>query len=290
MVRRLCVRVLVDNNRRGIHYLGAHGLALWIEADGRRIILDSGVRDPLAWNLRKLRLDVSSADALVLSHGHYDHTGGVTHLLGDGRRMPVYLHPDATVHRYKPRSGKAGRARQIGMPEAARRLLAERQGDLVFTLKPCSIAEGVHVTGEIPRRTPYEDTGGQFFLDEECSIPDPIDDDQALYVETGRGPVVLLGCAHAGVVNTLDHVAQLTGRDRIHAVLGGMHLKSASPARLRATADALRKYAVDVVVPCHCTGTEATEFLKSSLPGRCLDCYVGKQFEFGEGARAWGDE
>jgi 7,8-dihydropterin-6-yl-methyl-4-(beta-D-ribofuranosyl)aminobenzene 5'-phosphate synthase len=143
------------------------------------------------------------------------------------------------------------------------------------------LIEGVHLTGEIPRRNGFEDTGGAFYSDQACTIPDPLPDDQALYVETLAGIVVILGCAHAGVVNTLDYVAELTGRERFHAVLGGMHLLMATPERLAATVAALKRYDVQRIGAAHCTGMRATVHLWSELPEKCFECSVGSKLDFG---------
>ena len=113
-----------------------------------------------------------------------------------------------------------------------------------------------------------------------CTQPDPLADDQALYVKSARGLVVLLGCAHAGVVNTLEYVARLTGRKRIHAVLGGMHLLRASGKRIEATGDALERFKVRVIAPGHCTGATALAYLWNRFPSRVKECTTGSRFLF----------
>jgi len=130
----------------------------------------------------------------------------------------------------------------------------------------------------------FEDTGGPFYRDESCTEEDPLQDDQALYIETPAGTVVVLGCAHAGVVNTLDYIAELTHRDRIYAVLGGMHLVRATARRLEATVAALKRYGVQKVGPAHCTGMQAAVYLWSQLPGMCFECSVGSVFTVQDGA------
>jgi 7,8-dihydropterin-6-yl-methyl-4-(beta-D-ribofuranosyl)aminobenzene 5'-phosphate synthase len=156
--------------------------------------------------------------------------------------------------------------------------LRRRVRNLVWTYGPTEVAEAVHVTGKIPRRNDFEDAGGPFYCDESCTKADRLPDDQALYVETPAGTVVALGCAHAGVVNTLDYIAQLTGRDRIYAVLGGMHLVRASQQRLEATAEALERYRVQKVGTAHCTGMRAAGYLWSRLSAECFECSVGSVF------------
>ena len=142
------------------------------------------------------------------------------------------------------------------------------------------MVEGLFVTGEIPRQTDFEDVGGKFFLDERCQQPDPLVDDQALFFETPDGVVVLLGCAHAGVVNTMLQIERLTQGKHFHAVIGGMHLLNASPARLNATIQALRRWNVSQLVPMHCTGMLATTRLWAEFPNRCAAGGVGTQLVF----------
>ena len=140
--------------------------------------------------------------------------------------------------------------------------------------------DGLTVTGPIPRTTDFEDSGGSFFLDRACQQPDPLTDDQAIYFDTTRGTVVLLGCAHAGVINTLRYVRQLTKDRPIHAVLGGMHLVSASAERLGRTIEELRAMGVERLGPSHCTGPVAVAAIWNAFPEQCFVCHTGARFEF----------
>jgi 7,8-dihydropterin-6-yl-methyl-4-(beta-D-ribofuranosyl)aminobenzene 5'-phosphate synthase len=170
---------------------------------------------------------------------------------------------------------KAPPHREIGIPHRDEEALRDETRRIMWTREPTELVEGVHVTGEIPRRNDFEDTGGPFYRDPACTDPDPLIDDQALYLETSSELVVVLGCAHAGVVNTLDYISELTGRSRIYAVLGGMHLVRAKPLRLKATVAALARYGVQKVGPAHCTGMRAATYLWSRLPDECFECSVG---------------
>jgi 7,8-dihydropterin-6-yl-methyl-4-(beta-D-ribofuranosyl)aminobenzene 5'-phosphate synthase len=153
-------------------------------------------------------------------------------------------------------------------------------GRLILSMRPVSVTDGVWVTGEIPRRHRFEDGNGYFFLNEARTQHDPLVDDQALCVETGRGLVVLLGCAHAGVVNTLDYVAELRPEQPIHAVVGGMHLHGADAQRIEETVAALRRHEVQLIAPGHCTGFAATRALFAALDSRCVDLFTGSRFVF----------
>jgi 7,8-dihydropterin-6-yl-methyl-4-(beta-D-ribofuranosyl)aminobenzene 5'-phosphate synthase len=186
-------------------------------------------------------------------------------------RAIVHLHPQATGARF---SIHEGTVRSIGMPAAALAALAAWPAARVrHVLAPCELAPGIGLTGPVPRLSAFEDTGGPFFLDPDGLESDPITDDLSLWIDTPDGLVVCLGCAHAGVVNILTHIRQVTGRDQVDTIVGGMHLAAANEARLQATVAALRALAPRRIVPCHCTGDAATAYLAAELgelviPGR----------------------
>lgn len=273
------ITVLVENtaNRQGL--LAEHGLALWIERGEQRILFDTGQGMALVHNARELGVDLSTADAVVLSHGHYDHTGGLLAALPSFRQATVYVHLAAFRERFSRASD--GRVRPVGAEIESLDWLTARVGLIVPTRShPVEIGEGFWLTGQIPRQNDFEDTGGAFFLDGACTQPDPIVDDQAIYAHTPAGVVVLLGCAHAGVVNTLDYVRALTGEDRIHAVVGGMHLLNADEHRLEQTVRRLRELDVQRIGLAHCTGFGAMARLYHEFPNRCFHCAAGTQFSF----------
>lgn len=269
------ITVLVDETAsEGL--VAEHGLSLWIETCGRRILFDTG-EEALLRNASSFGIDPREADMIVLSHGHYDHTGGLAGVLDGSSRAVVHCHPGAVVPRYH-RSERG--VRSIGMPGASMRALNGHSRNLVrWTSSPLEIAERIGITGSIPRLSVFEDTGGGFFLDEGCASADPIRDDMVLWIDTGDGVAVISGCAHSGIVNALEYVAVLTGRRPVRWVVGGFHLLHASHERIGATADYLCRLAPEAVAPCHCTGAGATEALRRSLGGAFLDIRSGSVLE-----------
>jgi 7,8-dihydropterin-6-yl-methyl-4-(beta-D-ribofuranosyl)aminobenzene 5'-phosphate synthase len=264
--------VLVENTAGGRGLLGEHGVSFWIELGSRRILFDTGQGHVLSGNARRLGIPLERTDAVVLSHGHYDHTGGLGDVLQSAGRTRVYAHPAAFTPKYA--RGLDGTIREIGSPWLDERKVREK-AELVWTEGPTQIFEGLHLTGPVPRLTDFEDTGGPFFTDKDCTQPDELVDDQAAFLQTTVGTAVILGCAHAGIVNTLRYVQTLTDNRPIHTVIGGMHLLSASQDRMDQTMAELRRLDVQRLLPCHCTGPAAVARLWKEFPGRCLPCPVG---------------
>jgi 7,8-dihydropterin-6-yl-methyl-4-(beta-D-ribofuranosyl)aminobenzene 5'-phosphate synthase len=277
MTESICVTTLVENtvHQRGLK--AEHGLAFHIQFGGRSVLFDTGQSDLLLHNAGLLGLDLRGLDAIVLSHGHYDHCGGLKTAWSLSPACRLHLHPAAVEAKFS--ANAEGVARFIGMPDDAREI-AQASATTIWTRGLTEVVPGLFATGEIPRQTNFEDVGGRFFLDERCQKPDPLVDDQALFFESQGGLVVLLGCAHAGVVNTLLQIERLTGGKRIHAVLGGMHLLNASPERLAATVESLRQRKIPLLVPAHCTGWAALARLWESFPGRCASPGAGQRFAF----------
>ena len=271
------ITVIVENHARS-GLVSEHGLSLWVESDEGGILFDTGQGPALAFNAPAMNIPLETARAVVLSHGHYDHTGGLPYALRRAAGADLYLHPDAV----QPRFSIHDEPRSIGMPPDAAAAVRHAAARTCFTRKPVEVAPGVSLTGPIPRRTDFEDSGGPFFLDAAGDRPDSIPDDQALWIDTPGGSVVVLGCAHAGVVNSLEYVHELSGRRPIRAVMGGLHLAAASMRRLEKTAGAFRQFGVRMMVAGHCTGTHAFQWLDRALPGRMVACHAGATFTFGK--------
>ncbi len=276
-VENASITILVDN-QAAQRLTAEHGLSLWIEAGSRSILFDTGQGAALPVNAAKLEIGLDQADVLVLSHGHYDHAGGVSHVLSVNPKISVYCHPKAVQLRC---SLNGGFARFIHMPEKSISALYRLPFcDMHWIERPVMISPDIGVTGPIPRNTNFEDAGGTFFLDPEGRIADSIVDDQALWINTLQGLVVCVGCCHSGLINTLEHVRRLSGASTIRAVIGGFHLISADEKRMERTILSLWSMNPEMLVPCHCTGEKAVRKFEKAFEGRVLSAEAGQTFHF----------
>jgi 7,8-dihydropterin-6-yl-methyl-4-(beta-D-ribofuranosyl)aminobenzene 5'-phosphate synthase len=271
------ITILVDN-QAGEGLLAEHGLSMWIEACGKRILFDTG-QAALESNARSLGVDLGQADILVLSHGHYDHTGGIPAVLKAAPGVEIYCHPGVTRARYAVRDGQA---KPIGMPGEAIAALEKVPPEKMHpVLRPVMLSDRIGLTGPVPRATGFEDAGGPFFLDPEGKKADRIEDDLSLWILADEGIVVCAGCSHSGIVNTIDYVRRLGGARRVRAVVGGLHLVEAGARRLERTVNALRLMELETLIPCHCTGGKAVEELQGALGDRVIPGAAGMTFRPG---------
>lgn len=271
------ITILVDNKARP-GMVAEHGFSLWIETAGKRFLFDTGQGAAFEINSAALGIDLASTDMLVLSHGHYDHTGGVPTCLRTAAKADLYCHPGAVVPRYSVRNGIA---KSIQMPHDVMQAIDKLSAKQVHWVQhPLSLTEGIGLTGPIPHTTDCENGGEPFFLDPKGRRPDPIDDDMALWISTGSGLIICVGCAHAGIGNTLRYVQELNNGMRIRAVIGGFHLMNAGQQQMTDTIAVLRGLAPDQIIPCHCTGESAIDQLSAAFSDACCPGAAGMVFDF----------
>lgn len=283
-VNSVQITVLMEDNKNldAPQLKNRHGLSFFIQAkigDNQvTVLMDTGPSsEALLHNVDSLGVNMDAVDVIVLSHGHYDHTGGLLEALKRIKsRVPVVGHP--TV--FEPKFALMPHLRLIGAPFKAADV--ESVGGVpVFASNPVTLADGITATGEVPRNTSFENVRGFWTTQNGKLVDDVILDDQSLVIDVeGKGLVVVAGCAHAGIVNTVKYAQKITGNSRVYAVLGGFHLWGADDKRISATIDELKKLDVKYVAPCHCTGKTAVKKFAEAFGDLYHPIRIGETIKF----------
>lgn len=275
------ITVLVDNAvpMGQTPLVGEHGLALLVETGNKKILVDTGQSAAVVANMVLLGHHPAQLDAVTISHGHFDHTGGLVAVLRHARKpLPVYAHPNLFHPRYW--QGADGKRSYIGLPFP--KAEADSLGaEWVLTAQPREILPGLWFSGEIPRQTPFETIDPGFVTlhaDGTCRH-DPIADDTVLYHAGEQGLTVISGCAHAGLVNAVRHGLAVTGLIRLHGWVGGTHLGPAGGEQRQATLDALGALDPEFVAANHCTGIEIMGELRARFGKKFVAALTGTVLE-----------
>ncbi|MCP5079530.1 MAG: MBL fold metallo-hydrolase [Psychromonas sp.] len=279
MKNKINITVLVDNNAEQ-GFKAEHGFAVLIEHNEQRILFDTGQCDALFYNAEKLNIKLTELNIIILSHGHYDHGGNLEWLLDNNPSTHLYLHPDCLKTRYSIAHGKE--PKMISLPNNVIKAINKHPNDqITFTSLHSQITPAIYLSGEIAKLQPLEALSGPFYLDMQGTTIDPLFDDQSLWLETEQGVVVITGCCHAGIENTVKQVQTLSSTQPIHTILGGLHLHSTNEARLLHNIQFLKSLSLKKLYPAHCSGQRAQNQLTTQLGKKVThQCKVGLTLSF----------
>ncbi|MCX5806387.1 MAG: MBL fold metallo-hydrolase [Proteobacteria bacterium] len=277
----LKITILCENIVSKIFGIGEHGFSAFIETDIGSYLFDTGSGLSILYNAAAFKKDLGKVKKIFLSHGHYDHTGGLISVLDVVSPIDVHCHPSVFDEKFKILKNNGKEYREfIGIPQ--RQILLETKGiSFKFSKDFQEIEGGIFLTGEIPRLTHFEETDKALFVKNGAAYTnDDVIDDQALILSTKKGVVVLLGCAHAGIINTLWHIAKSLRVETFYAVIGGTHLGSLTEEQLMYSIDILKQIDIKILGVSHCTGLLAAQKLFHELGNKCTYASAGSVFEF----------
>ncbi len=279
VVKNVDIAVLVEDTKSSAkpHLQAKHGLAFFIKAKTDNsevtIMMDTGPSsDQLLHNANAMDINLQKTDIITLSHGHYDHTGGLIRAIKQMKKdVPVIAHPKI----FDPKLKMKPHLKFIGT--LCKPSTIESTGGVpLLAAGPVKITNGIMTTGEVQRTTAFEKIRGFWTVHNGSFVEDLMLDDQALLINVeNKGVVVVAGCAHSGIINTIKHAQDITETSRIYAILGGFHLINADDERIQATVEELKKLNPKFIGPCHCTGAKATKKIAETFGDRCRPLHTG---------------
>jgi 7,8-dihydropterin-6-yl-methyl-4-(beta-D-ribofuranosyl)aminobenzene 5'-phosphate synthase len=266
----ITITTLVENTAGNPLVVGEWGQSLLIEADGNKILFDTGPTGMILKNAAAMGADLGSVNKIVISHGHYDHTGGLKDVLikmresgQHGNGVEIVAHPDifTTKHFYI----KDFIDRHIGIP-FKREELEALGAHFNLSRHPVKLSENMLTSGEVEVIVDYEKIDKDLHVKEDGKhVADKLADDLGIIIKTDQGLIILLGCGHRGIINTLKHAQKITGIDEIYAVIGGTHLISADGNQMSKTIESLKDFKIKKIGVSHCTGLKSSAILAGAF-------------------------
>jgi 7,8-dihydropterin-6-yl-methyl-4-(beta-D-ribofuranosyl)aminobenzene 5'-phosphate synthase len=274
------ITILCENTVGRLVGSGEHGFSAYLETDRGNYLFDTGNSHSIVPNSLLLDKDLRSVTKIFISHGHHDHTGGLPEVLKLKGKVDVHAHPHVFLDRIAvlKEDGKETK-RFVGIPYK-KAYLESLGANFVFNTDFMEVERGIYLTGEVPRRTEFEKPDPRLFSETRGkTVQDTFPDDQSLILDSEKGLILILGCAHSGMINIINHVINRIGKEKFYAILGGTHLDFLTPEQLEESVKSLKKMEIEKIGASHCTGMRAAFRLHQEFGDRFFHGCVGSVLE-----------
>lgn len=271
-------KILVENKTDNPGILAEHGLSIYIEAHGKKILLDSGATDIFLENAEKMDVDISEVDLAVASHGHYDHTGGFPAFCKVNSKASIYMHKNGFRAAYGMKNNVL-RSKTSGI-----RWSEEKRADvekrIIFTDGMVEIDENIKLSGTIETVPDFKPTGKFYYRDSNGElIEDDMSHEQCLVIREETGIYVFSGCSHKGAVSAIRAAKNMFPGEKVAAFIGGLHLYNCGKGEREDVIKQLTAEDVEKIIPLHCTGIEGVCDVRNRFGDKCIIATAGDSFD-----------
>lgn len=276
MKNKLTITVVVNNHVEKPYLLAEKGLSLFIKFNDQQFLFDTGPGEALLLNAANLNLDLANIDAIIISHGHREHTGGIKNILAF-KPKKLFAHPAIFAEKFSRDSKEL--LFNVTCP-VSKTFLEKSSTELILNKEPLQLASGMLLSGEVSpvEKNPTSHNDIFYRFDPSGLVPDTLEDEQFILIDSAKGWVVITGCNHKGVFAMLKKATELAKTDQFYMLLGGLHLQDADADTLKETASLLKSH-FKYVVPMCCTGVRATCLFYKELGKKLLPLFTGDSIE-----------